>query len=236
MLHQSDISRDRKRDVERHTPERREKNLTRKERDRRKVHVCVCVCVRMIEDIDWFYSREASSPSSSSSSPTSFDSSSSPPAPSSLPASSLSPSLPSPCPLKSRMKKTEANSGRFNLYLHRRNYRRRLHPHRNRHSHLDHLDEINRSNDEKRRRPEGLPLAPASVDVGFPLRFLTLLEAASTLFESSSLVASRDSSSSLFDALFFVVDVAAFTGVAFFFEPVLISASPLDSSSSSWVR
>jgi hypothetical protein len=34
-----------------------------------------------------------------------------------------------------------------------------------------------------------------------------------------------------------VVDVAAFTGVAFFFEPVVVvSASPLDSSSSSCVR
>ena len=131
------------------------------------------------------------------------------------------------------MKKTGANSREADLYLHRRNYRHRLRLHRNLHSHRDHL---NREWRETERMKEVEPLAPASVEVGFPLRFLVLLVAASTLFESSSLVASRDSSSSLFAALFFVVDVAAFTGVAFFFVPVLISASPFDSSSSSWVR
>ena len=75
--------------------------------------------------------------------------------------------------------------------------------------------------------------------MAFPFRFdepLALLVAASTLFESSSR-SSRDSSSSLFDDLFRVVDVAAFTGVAFFFElaVVVVSASPFDSSSSSCV-
>ena len=82
-----------------------------------------------------------------------------------------------------------------------------------------------------------LPLA-AAVDVAFPLRFpklLALLLAAvpSALFESSSLVSSRDSSSSLVDGLVFVVD-AAFIGVAFFFGAVVVvSAVPFDSSSSS---
>jgi len=44
-------------------------------------------------------------------------------------------------------------------------------------------------------------------------------------------VSPRDSSSSL--TLFFVVDETAFTGDGFFFEPVVVSAAPFDSSSSS---
>lgn len=81
-------------------------------------------------------------------------------------------------------------------------------------------------------REKVLPLA-AAVDVALPFRLRALLLAAvtSTLLESSSLVSSRDSSSSLVDGFVFVVD--AFIGVAFFFEPVVVSAFPLDSSSSS---